>query len=93
MTEQETKAAQEAELRLAYGHTFTGPKGEAVLKDLRARFGFKGTIEQPSAVPGMRNEEVWMREGMKQPMRHILAMMAKPEQEPRPQTAQSGTNP
>lgn len=90
----EAKAEQ---MRIAYGRVFLGPKGEPneVLIDLLRAFGMKHVeglafIEQQSAIPGMRNEEVWMREGMKQPLRHILATLAKDTKtEPKPKEAQT----
>lgn len=87
----EEKQLAEAELRRDYALVFSGPRGERVLEDMGRLFGVKRVgqyvIEQPSAVPGMRNEEVWMREGMKQPLRHILAMMTTRETEQRPDKA------
>lgn len=89
--EVEAKQAAEAELRRDYALVFSGPRGEKVLEDLMRSFGVRKVgqylIEQPSATPGMRNEEVWMREGMKQPLRHILAMMTTRETEQRPDKA------
>ncbi len=91
---EEEKAEQ---MRLAYARVFLGPKGEPneVLIDLLKAFGLRHVegmvfLEAQSAIPGMRNEEVWMREGMKQPLRHILATLAKnTKTEPKPKEAQT----
>ena len=56
---------------VAYGAVFAGSQGAKVLSDLERLFGF----DKPSAVPGIRNEEVWLREGMKMPFRHIRSRL------------------
>jgi hypothetical protein len=56
---------------LDYKALFGGERGARILADLDRLFGYT----KPSAQPGMRNEEVWLREGMKMPMRHIHAAL------------------
>jgi hypothetical protein len=71
------------QLVLDYRGTFNGERGQHVLADLHRRFGF----HRPSAVRGMRSEELWLHEGMKQPFYHIEFMRnwtaPKPKHEPR----------
>jgi hypothetical protein len=64
--------ARRRQLSLDYAATFAGTRGEAVLNDLKRLFGFN----KPSAVAGMRNEDVWLREGMKLPLYHIQHQLA-----------------
>lgn len=53
---------------------FEGEHGKIVLEDLLQKFGFtKDGIENPSYRPGMDAQEVAHTEGMKEPVRHILA--------------------
>ena len=62
------------QLRIDYGMLFTSEKGLRVLDDLKQRFGWKGNIERPSAHIGARPDDVFLTEGMKEVVRHILAM-------------------
>lgn len=55
----------------AYRRVFASEDGAIILEDLRTRFGYG----KPSARPGMRNEEVWLAEGMKLPLLHIDQML------------------
>lgn len=80
-------------LRDKYASLFNSPNGKEVLADLLSQFGFEQfgalVVEKPSAVPGIRSEEVWLREGAKQPIRRILVMMNQRETEQKPTTALS----
>lgn len=58
------------QLVLDYKGLFNSPRGQKVLADLQRKFGFG----RPSAVAGMRNEDVWLREGMKMPLHEIERM-------------------
>jgi len=58
------------QLVLDYRATFNSDRGQKVLADLHRKFGFS----RPSAVAGMRSEEVWLREGMKLPLYEIERM-------------------
>lgn len=86
------KAKTEA-LRAKYADLFNSANGKDVLADLLAQFGFEQygpvVVEKPTAVPGLRSEEVWLRDGAKQPIRRILMMMNQRETEPKPTTALS----
>lgn len=91
--EQTEQAARLNALRAKYAGVFNSPNGREVLADLLAQFGFEQVgpvvVEKPSAVPGLRSEEVWLREGAKQPLRRILVMMNQRETEQKPATALS----
>ena len=56
----------------AYRRVFATEDGQRLREDLRAQFGYG----KPSARAGMRNEEVWLAEGMKLPLLHIDRMLA-----------------
>jgi hypothetical protein len=72
-------------LRTSYGFVFGGEHGKRVLADLMANFGFEEDgIEKPSAIPNIRSEEVWLREGAKQPVRHILRRLREASAQPKP---------
>ena len=58
------------QLVLDYKAVFNCERGLQVLADLHRKFGFA----RPSAVAGMRSEEVWLREGMKMPLFEIERM-------------------
>ena len=60
------------QLCLDYAGCFAGTRGEKVLAHLKKMFGFS----RPSAIAGGRSEDVWLREGMKQPIYHIDRMLA-----------------
>ena len=61
-------------LRAAYGRAFSTEDGRTVLTDLLASFGFSADgIEKPSAQYGANAQDVFLREGMKEPVRRILA--------------------
>lgn len=79
------------QLRMSYGHTFSGVHGKAVLDDLKARFGWDGDIERPSYRPGQSFDMTASADSMKEPVRHILAMIRPPEDKPehKPTTATS----
>ena len=71
--EQLARESQQKQIRTSYGMVFESEHGKTVLSDLMANFGFDlDGIEAASAIPGLRSEEVWLREGCKQPIRHIL---------------------
>ena len=65
----------QAQMRIAYRQVFGSETGKLVLEDLKQRFGWKGNIERPSAFMGARPEDVFLTEGLKEPVRHILAMI------------------
>lgn len=58
------------QLVLDYKGLFNSPRGQKVLADLHKKFGFA----RPSAVAGMRSEDVWLREGMKLPLYEVERM-------------------
>jgi len=66
---------RQAQLRIEYGKVFNSESGKLVLADLKQQFGWQGDIERPSARFGTRPEDVFLTEGMKEPVRHILAMI------------------
>ena len=73
-------------LALDYAAIFDGTRGERVFNDLKKLFGFN----KPSAVTGMRNEDVWLREGMKLPLWHVerqLALAKQGGRKPKPSKA------
>lgn len=72
----EQAEAQRQQLALDYAATFVGSRGEKVLNDLKRLFGY----EKPSAIAGMRTEDVWLREGMKLPLYHIQRQIALAKQ-------------
>lgn len=80
----ERRTESQKQLRLAYGRVFETPDGKAILEDLQARYGWKGGIELPSYTPQATAESAIHRDGMKEPVRHILRMVnagqPKPEE-------------
>lgn len=66
----EQSEKERRQLVLDYRAVFNGERGQKVLADLHKKFGFA----RPSAVTGMRNEDVWLREGMKMPFHEIERM-------------------
>ena len=83
------KQAQE-QLRLDYRGLFNSDKGKNVLRDLKKRFGWKngGDVESPSYRFGMSHADSALTEGMKEPVRHILAMTEQTAStEPKPTRA------
>jgi hypothetical protein len=82
------RGQRDEQLRLDYKLFFQSDRGKKIMDDLKQRFGWTGEIERASAVVGMRNEEVWLREGMKQPIRHILSMMTL-EQDTQPKATEA----
>lgn len=69
------RKAEDAALRSAYGRVFAGESGRRVLEDLMQRYGFyESGVEKTSVVPGDSPESVFLRDGMKEPIRHILYM-------------------
>lgn len=76
-TEQEFKEKREA-LRRSYALTFSTEHGRAVLQDLMRNFGFnEDGIERSSTMLGIPPNEVYHREGTKEPVRRILFMSGK----------------
>lgn len=69
------------EMARAYRRLFATEDGKAVLADLQNQFGWG----KPSARVGMRNEEVWMAEGMKLPLFHIDHMITVNLDQPKQQ--------
>lgn len=59
---------------------FATEDGKRLLAHLRRTFG----MDEPSARPGMRNEEVWMTEGMKAPLRHLDRLLTDDLENPPP---------
>ena len=64
------------QLKIDYRFIFNGEKGGAILKDLKSKFGWRdgGNIESPTATFGTDPNDAFLKEGMKQPIRYILAM-------------------
>lgn len=79
LTRRKAELQRAAEVRadciLAYQRVFTGSDaGRLVLADLLARCGFTPDgVENPSYRSGQRAENTAYIEGMKEPVRHILA--------------------
>ncbi len=71
-----------AQMRLDYTRLFTSEIGGKVLADLKGRYGWQGSVERPSARVGARAEDVFLTEGMKEPIRHILAMIESEDNKP-----------
>lgn len=82
--EQEKAQREQRQLRISYGFTFSGEHGKRVLEDLKARFGFDGDIERPSYRPGMDHASTAAADAMKEPIRHIMAMLVPPSDQPQP---------
>ena len=94
--EDEIAQQQEAmrkQLSIDYKATFAGTRGQRVLDDLKRLFGF----DKPSASYGMKNEDVWLREGMKLPLyhidRHLKANFQKPDRRKRKADDKQRINP
>ena len=64
------------QLRLDYRMLFNSERGKKLLKDMKSKFGWRegGNIESPSATFGTDPNDAFLKEGMKQPIRYILAM-------------------
>jgi hypothetical protein len=77
--EQAKARLHQQQLRISYGLLFTSDHGRKVLADLQQRFGFEGDLENPSYFPGDVFERVTHREGQKEVVRHILAMIVPPK--------------
>lgn len=87
--EQAKKELQQRQLRISYGYSFSGDHGKRVLADLKARFGWDGEIERPSYIPGMDHARTAHADGLKEPVRHIMAMLVPMDDKPqdKPTTA------
>jgi hypothetical protein len=84
----EKLAEAKKQLRVSYQTIFNSEHGRRVLDDLKRKCGFGPSgIENPSAVIGSRPEDVFLREGMKEPIRHILAWLEKVDEQPKPTEA------
>lgn len=76
----------------AYKQTFATIQGKAVLADLMDRYGFdEFGIERSAVVNGSDQQNLFLVEGMKEPVRRILRQLATVdrEQKPKPETAQT----
>ncbi len=92
-TPEQKKAESDArQLRISIGFCFSGDHGKRVLAHLKARYGWDGDIERPSYRPGMSHADMAFTEGMKEPVRHLLAMTSSPENEPQPKPATTATS-
>lgn len=80
--EQEAAEAQQRQLRMSYGMLFSSEHGKMVLADLKRRYGFDGDIERPSYRAGMSFDAVAAADSLKEPIRHILAMIQPPSDKP-----------
>lgn len=71
-----TPAERRQKLRASYAIVFGGEHGRTVLADLLKTYGFDPAtgIECPSAHHNKRSEDVFLSEGMKEPVRRILSM-------------------
>lgn len=89
--EQRRLELHKQQMRMSYGMVFHSEHGKRVLADLKARYGWDGEIERPSYRPGMTFDQVAAADSIKEPIRHILAMIQPfPEQpQPKPTTATS----
>jgi hypothetical protein len=83
---EETQKAEIAaqELRASYAIAFGGEHGVKVLANLKKTFGWQGNVERPSAHRGERVEDVFLTEGGKEVVRHILAMIEAAPDRPQP---------
>jgi hypothetical protein len=84
--EQTAKDNEAKQLRMSYGMLFGSEHGKRVLEDLKRRYGFSpdGT-ELPIYSPGLDAMTTTHRDGMREPVRHILRMTAlieKPADKP-----------
>lgn len=80
-------AERQKQLRMDYGQVFGSEAGRRVLSDLKRRYGWNGDVEHPSARAGARAEDVFLIDGMKEPVRHILAMLQPTDEQPKPTEA------
>lgn len=80
-------AERQRQLRIDYGTVFGSLAGQRVLEDLKKRYGWNGAVENPSARVGARAEDVFLIDGMKEPVRHILAMLQPVDEQPKPTEA------
>lgn len=80
-------AERKKQLRLAYAKVFTSESGRLVLEDMKKRFGWDGDVERPSCRPGMAPTDAFLVDGMKEPVRHILAMLQTVDEQPKPTNA------
>lgn len=73
---------------MSYGQLFGSQHGQVVLADLKARYGWDvdGDIERPVYRPGQSFDQTASIDAMREPVRHILAMIApladKPAEKP-----------
>jgi hypothetical protein len=78
------------QLRIEYRKVFTSESGKAILADLFGRYGFDAEgVERPSARAGMRAEDVFLADGMKEPVRYILRQLEPVSDQPKPTEAHS----
>lgn len=90
LTPEQVKLAQkQRQLRISYGMVFGSEHGKVVLADLKSRFGWDGDIERPSYRAGMTFDQVANADGMKEVVRHVMAMQVVQDdnEKPRPQVA------
>lgn len=89
--EQERVERDERQLRISAGFCLGGDHGKRLFEHLKARYGWKGEIEQPSYRPGMTFDQVASVEGQKEVVRHLMALIAPQNDEPqqKPTTATS----
>lgn len=82
----ETKRRQ---LIIAYKEVFTSEKGQIILADLKARYGWGADgVELPSFRPALGADQQAYAEGMKEPVRQILRWLAAPiDAQQKPQSA------
>lgn len=83
---------KQRQLRMTYASVFATPNGQIILADLKQRYGFApDDTELPIFIPGLDAATVSHRDGMREPIRHILRQKAPlPEKtNPKPTTATS----
>lgn len=75
LADKEARDEAKRQLLMAYGRFANSEDGRLIIGDLMKRYGWSTEgIERPCFQPGMQPEDAIHRDGMKEPVRHILAM-------------------
>jgi hypothetical protein len=84
----EKKDNEEAQLRMSFGHVFSGIHGEAVLSHLKSKYGWftkeNSHIERSLYHPGMSVDAMAYGEGQKNVIRYILGRLVPVTAEKQP---------
>lgn len=68
---------RENQLKQAYSRFLESEDGQNIMEDLMGRYGWRNGMEMPTYRTGMTSMDASHRDGMKEPIRHILAMAGK----------------